>query len=403
MKRTRALSAPLLGLSVSVMCQSTGLPASDVTRKIGDDEGYPASAEIHEKLAVATRQYNQPSEAEQRLLKMIRPPDEYEYPRDFSDLGGSKGEHSYIAVVHADGNRMGRRIMEIGKAHATPIQNRDYISAVRDFSDKVEEAAQGALRATLDKLTSQIHSGVIPHPTLSKLIIKLNRGNQPGKLFLPFRPIVFGGDDLTFVCDGRLGLSLAIEYLKQFEGHTANLPDNKGRATSCAGIAIVKSHYPFARAYKLAEDLCSSAKKYRQKENLDGSCLDWHFAISGPSGDIKEIREREYQVHSGFLTLRPVALAANPKQVQRSWEVVHSGVNAFQGEDWAGRRNKIKALRDALRGGNTAVKSFLAKFNETNPLPEVCTSLTNLKWEGWQGGLCGYFDAVEMIDWFFPL
>src|ERR1043165_192371 len=50
-KRARALSAPLLGLSVTVMCQSTGLPATEVTPPIRDDKGYPAAAEIHAKIA----------------------------------------------------------------------------------------------------------------------------------------------------------------------------------------------------------------------------------------------------------------------------------------------------------------------------------------------------------------
>ena len=34
---------------------------------------------------------------------------------------------------------------------------------------------------------------------------------------------------------------------------------------SARGVAVVKSHYPFARAYDLAEELCASAKK-RVKE-----------------------------------------------------------------------------------------------------------------------------------------
>jgi CRISPR RNA silencing complex Cmr2 subunit-like protein len=403
LKRTRALSAPLLGLGVSVKCQSTGLSASEVTQPIGNNSGYPASAEIHAKLRVATNHNNQPSEAGIRLRTVLPPPSQYDYPGEFNDLGGSAGEHSYIAVVHADGNGMGLRIMDLGKAHASKAQNRDYINAMRDFSDAVEEASQKALKATLGKLVNRIKGDVIRHPNLPKLVVKLIPGAQPGSLFLPVRPIVFGGDDLTFVCDGRLGLSLAIEYLNQFKQHTVNLPDNQGAATACAGIAIVKSHYPFARAYGLAEDLCGSAKKYRREKNLNESCLDWHFAMSGLSGGIEVIRDREYKVSAGSLTLRPVTLDDNPREPQRSWEVVHKGVNAFQGQDWAGRGNKVKALRDALRGGSASIASFRNKFNETKPLPRALPNHPDLERTGWLGGFCGYFDAVEMIDWFFPL
>ncbi len=51
-KRARALSAPLLGLGVSVMCQSTGLPAQDIVWPVRTDPTsmYPASAEIIAKV-----------------------------------------------------------------------------------------------------------------------------------------------------------------------------------------------------------------------------------------------------------------------------------------------------------------------------------------------------------------
>ncbi|RMD59533.1 hypothetical protein D6833_11295, partial [Candidatus Parcubacteria bacterium] len=229
-----------------------------------------------------------------------------------------------------------------------------------------------------------------------------------GKWLLPFRPIVFGGDDVTFVCDGRLGLSLAIEYMRRLEAHTRDLPDGKGSLTACAGVTIVKAHYPFARAYALADELCRKAKNYRRTirdfhGDWDGSCLDWHFALSGLSGGIEEIREREYKVRAGFLTLRPVTLEHNPKESHRTWTVIEKGITEFQGEGWAGRRNKVKALRDALREGPDAVRHFLTKFNENKPLPDVEPSLTDWKNTGWQGGYCGYFDALELTDWFIPL
>ena len=66
------------------------------------------------------------------------------------------------------------------------------------------------------------------------------------------RALVFGGDDVTFVCDGRLGLSLATLYAREFAAETAKRPEC-GPLTARAGIAIVKTHYPFARAYALAD------------------------------------------------------------------------------------------------------------------------------------------------------
>ncbi len=83
--------------------------------------------------------------------------------------------------------------------------------------------------------------------------------------------------------------------------------------TACAGIAIVKSHYPFARAYALAEELTRSAKSYRTKETIVGSCLDWHFALSGLGGSIKEIRDREYKVRAGIADVAPCHPGCQPQ------------------------------------------------------------------------------------------
>ncbi len=235
------------------------------------------------------------------------------------------------------------------------------------------------------------------------MAVTLSRDRKTDQLYLPFRPLVFGGDDVTFVCDGRLGLSLAIEYLRRFRKETARREKCRGEITASVGIAIVKAHYPFARAYDLAEELCQSAKRYRRKHALTGSCLDWHFALSGLSGGAEEIREREYTAPAGQLSLRPVTLDDNPKERQRSWQVVQKGVAAFQKDEWLGRRNKIKALRDALRDGPEAVKQFLRMFKIKPGLPDILSGYQDFEKTGWAGGFCGYFDAVEMADWFIPL
>lgn len=407
-KRARVLSSPLLGLGVTAMCRSTGLPAVGVTPKIGNDPAsvYPASAEILAKIAVAVPRGGRRSEADIRLHRMISPPDGFDYPSDFDKLGRSLGEQSYIAVIHADGDGIGRRIQHIGRQYSNPSQNRDYIAALRAFSKAVEQAAQAALKAVLAKLVVRIgaQKGEIVHKNaMGKEMARIELKPDNGKWLLPFRPIVFGGDDLTFVADGRLGLSLATEYLQQFEQQTASRPECGGEITACAGIATVKVHYPFARAYALAEDLARSAKAYRRRLSMKSSCLDWHFALSGLSGAIREIRRREYTTASGSLTVRPVTLGPNPHEPPHAWGVVRKGIDAFQGHGWAGRHNKVKALRDAIREGPQWVERFLTRFNESKELPVVEPSMTNWSKEGWQGGYCGYFDAIELADRFIPL
>src|SRR5690606_12765449 len=124
-----------------------------------------------------------------------------------------------IAVVHADGDGMGERFRQAGKG----LPNRKYIEGVRDFSEKVRKVAQSALQDTVKTLTDKLRQfgdDKIEHRSafgdLLAEVVLAEVEEDSGIYYLPFRPIVFGGDDVTFVCDGRLGLSLALEFMHQF-------------------------------------------------------------------------------------------------------------------------------------------------------------------------------------------
>lgn len=415
-KRQLITSTPQLGLSVTELCRSTSLPAETLSRPIGDEEPQPISAEIKAKRDAAEKVGPKTALADVRLDTYLPCPKGYQYPRDFDDLGRSDAEFSYVAIVHADGDGMGSRIREIGKE--VDIDDRTYIQQVRQFSYDLNEATRRALQAMLDELEGKLISNakegdkLVHRSDFGDILAEITlKEAGEGGYYLPFRPLVFGGDDVTFICDGRSGISLALSFMRHFQAETQTLPDGKGRATASAGVVVVKSHYPFAQAYELVKDLCIEAKQYRREAD-SGACLDWHFARSGLSGSIKEIRQREYAVEFGSLTLRPVTLEQNQKHPQRAWSVVECGVREFQDyqvdraePDWSERRNKVKALREVLREGPTAVAQFHTKFNEGKTLPDVGAKAGMANWphEGWQGGYCGYFDAIEMMDWFIPL
>lgn len=362
---------PAAGLSVTVMCRSTALPAVDMAGRTDDDEKRPASAEVLAKLNAA-------EDANKRLKRDLPAGEGHEYPSDFDDLGRSRGESSLIAVVHADGDGIGKEIEDIGDSYKDPAHLRKHIDELRRFSRNLAQAAQNAQKGTVDYLWQ-----------LAKDSEEV--ADMFGRRTLPFRPLVFGGDDVTFVCDGRIGLALTIKYLELFQDETARLLDEC--LTASAGIAIVKSHYPFARAYELAEALSKSAKKYRRESASYTCCLDWHFTTGGIYGDLSEIRQREYTVEAGSLTLRPVTTSDSG---MHSWRTIAIGLTAFQSEAWQDKRNKAKMLREKLRGGRESVKEFEALYGPSLPVLEGFE-------HGWAEGYCGYFDALELMDLYLPL
>lgn len=380
-KQKRVPAMPLLGLGVTTPCNSTGLVASQVVEK------EPVSHEIKAK-SDGEVQVRSRSRLAAKVPRIAQ--GDWQIPQDFDELGRMKGEESYIAVVHADGNGMGKRVEAIASRYNTPAQNREYIRALREFSCSVELAATEAMKKVVDLMADAF----IADPDLANH----HRGH------FPLRPIVFGGDDVTFVCHGSYGLPLAVRYLEAFEEATRRDPAFGGKpAYACAGIAIVKTHYPFARAYRLSEQLCYSAKKMVKEQGRDGSALDWHVAMSGVTGTLEDIREREYTVPQGSLCLRPVL--REDTHTWRTWSVYKALLDPFIDEDgeWFDRRNKVKALRDVLRKGEDAVREFLTAY-QIDELPQVpAINVTGYQKVGWAGDRCIYFDPIEVMDYFTDL
>ncbi len=410
-KRDRHHLTPLMGLGVTATCVFTGQPGigydNDVN-VVGADAAQKAqtiagvgqpkliSGEVADKLRA--------EDGGKKRLKAVlhqemgeRP--DYEFVYDFGEFG-THGESSYIAVIHADGNGMGQRFGKIAEAYSHSDQNLDYVAALRKFSKSIAQQAQMALKETVKQLFACGDDKFFCRD------IPVAKGEN-GKKRLPFRPIVFGGDDVTFVSDGRLGLSLAAYYLEQLQ--KGKLADDQPLYAR-AGVAVVKSHYPFARAYDLASDLADSAKKAinglkgaGESEAPGLTTLDWHFATTGAIYGLKAIRKREYQ--EGKLLMRPLRLSTPVDETSqwRTWETFTALLKEFQENErgWAGRRNKLKALRDGLRGGASAVQLFLTNFG-LDKLPAI-PGQPDMAHYGWQGNQCGYFDAVEAIDLYLPL
>jgi len=229
---------------------------------------------------------------------------------------------------------------------------------------------------------------------------------------LPLRPLVFGGDDVTVVCDGRLGLTFAATYLEEFERAAANLPDGKA-GHACAGVAIIKTHYPFARAYALAEELCDAAKQRvrHERSDSDASALDWHFAATGIAAPLDELRQRLYTTRlasgAGSLVHRPLLIAHQAQPAWGRWHGFTAVLDAFGEQAWRDRRNKLIALREALRAGPEATRAFRVAY-AVSQLPAI-SGLEDAEYRlsGWVQGAtsstCAYFDAVEALEFYLPL
>jgi hypothetical protein len=407
-KEGRLVSQPLLGLSVTAECAYTGLPA---VAEVLKNPNTPLNQETRGVLVSSQSFVKQTEEtvksAKQRLNDLLDI-NYFQYPSDFEELGGERGKSSFIAVVHADGNSMGKRI----QAYTEDEDNREMIHHMREFSEKVNRIGLEAMQAVRDYLLDQFTYKEEPYKVIDRFdpneAIRLMKNPQK-KYLLPLRPLVFGGDDITFVCDGRLGLAFAAKLLQAF--YNAELPDKK-KTYACAGVAIVHSHYPFARAYALAEELCQSAKhqarSWDPEDNAKGtgsrvSLINWHIASSGRTLDWDETQKREFANQHGQLLLRPLVVDKATDIATPAWQTWQTFTEQVAGfrlptSFWSTQRNKQKDLREVLRKGADSTRKFTKQNGE---LPGFAAAPTNNVVDtGWIEKQCLYFDALEALDFF---
>ena len=118
-------------------------------------------------------------------------------------------ERGYLAVVHADGDGLGARGIDLLKGIEA---FGDYVEKSRKWSEAVEKIATSALQTTLSELIARIEQdsrgedyrtivGDGPGERAVELtLVEEERRVQgsrevapTGRYYLPFRPIVFGG------------------------------------------------------------------------------------------------------------------------------------------------------------------------------------------------------------------
>lgn len=207
--------------------------------------------------------------ADSKALETKTKLDNVSYPSEFSAIA-KDGKHSWLALVHIDGNGMGNRINEI----ITNSEKNIVFEKLRLFSEAVG-------KSTIDAYKSAVKA-IIP------LVDENYSKNKP--IELPMRPIILGGDDLTVIIRADLALKFTEIFLTEFENQTKLKIDGGIGLTACAGIAFVKEKFPFHYSAQLAEELCGFAKDVSKREV---SCLQFHRVQDSFIETYKEIVKRE--------------------------------------------------------------------------------------------------------------
>jgi len=298
----------------------------------------------------------------------------YELVTQLEKLGGNKDDNNFIAVVHIDGNLMGKKVQENDKELrkildriSDPEKKLDmYREKKQEFSEKIDKLFKGAYSDMQDAVKKQIENGNLKDLSLEEVV------NEEKQINFPVRRIITAGDDICFVSEGRIGIECAVEYMK------ALWKRSKGENSACAGVAIVHQSYPFYKAYEIAESLCSSAKKYNaslDKEGCANACaIDWHIEYGEMYGGLDEIRKHYVDADGKSILARPYFVCgdekyegkagnrtyANFKQTMEEMEyALHN--KCEDEEDRMIARRKLKELRTYLKESEEAVDAYFKK------------------------------------------
>ena len=197
------------------------------------------------KAVLLGRRENGMPKAEEQTDRELAPKG-YERVYKFGELGGTKHDSNFIAVVHIDGNAMGARVAKVYEAYQDADWNtfKDNISR---FSQAIDDDFKSAYKEMAETVARNLESG-----NLKDLDIRDRN--------FPVRRIITAGDDICYVTEGRIGVESAAVFIRALS-RKENAVD-KERYAACAGVAIDHQKNPFYKAYELAESLCSNAKRF---------------------------------------------------------------------------------------------------------------------------------------------
>lgn len=309
-----------LRLPIIADCAVSGLPASKLDKN-PENQLIPISKVSDVKRKASTKAIERLQNLDSRLMGDINKLEKL-FERE---------ETSWLAIVHADGNGLGQIFLNFEDYIGNDKSNRAYIHKYRNFSLELDECTEAAFKQAIEVLPSK-------------------NGN------LPLVPLIVGGDDLTVVCDGHHALEFTRVFLQEFEKQTqakshiaqvAQTAFQVNRLSACAGISIVKRHFPFSVAYELADSLIKSAKDVKHKVTKPNSnsqtpfpcsAIDFHILYDTSGIEFDSIRKNLKSASNTLLYNRPY-IVSDMDDLQSA-----EGYDWAKQHEWERLKNRVDSL-----------------------------------------------------------
>lgn len=322
--------------------------------------GYPLTGKDKEKNTYLC--------TEAKLKRVCFPKNENE--KVFDNMVTEKGDNSTLAVCHIDGNSMGIRIRKI-MSEITRYE--DAIPRMRKISIEIAQVFMETFQAMTDYME-----------TLASVV-------KPSAKTKLYRKIIVAGDDITFVCNGKLAVP-AVKYFLE------NIGEEKDYS-ACGGIAFFNSHFPFSDAYQVAEACCENAKKRakeeenRGEESRIGNFMDFQVCTNARAANLDAYRDKHYLSEQGLVIARPYFVPTKKNRgAMNEKNEKYSIVHLLYWGDFFHKmpRNKAKDLRNVIPMGKNEREKELS-FLESRGYKMLVKEKEEYRI---------WYDALEIMDLF---
>lgn len=216
--------------------------------------------------------------------------------------------------------------------------------------------------------------------------------------YLPIRPLILGGDDVTFVCPAKMAITYAKRFMDFMNQDLGILTvGGSKQISSCAGVAILPTAYPFFRGYQLAEQLCDAAKAESRKDA--STCwLDFAILHGEQAPELSQIRQNEYTGALGNMHFGPYRVDDDTDKY--ALEALIRCASVFRNVP----SSKVKGMRFVLQHGKADIHTFMEQWHHQNlDMPDITQweNYTSELWYGVDGAPLEtpYVDAIEMMDY----
>jgi hypothetical protein len=293
-------------------------------------------------------------------------------PEDLEALVGA----GYLALIHADGNGVGKGNKSEGDAGRAR------------FFHRIRGLMRCALKRALDEEWTRIGKPALGLQTIV--------------------PLMLGGDDLLIACRADSALPLVVnlcESLAKIQKESGESEAEKAadafELTLGVGVIIAKHSIPIHRLHEAAEQLASSAKRrfrgLKDAGKAPCSVVDWAVYSSSWIDAPEELRKRDW-ICGTHQSLRVLS--------KRPLDVCGTGLDSLQGllkaanmlRENGGARSQLRYLVDQLpRGKMLAELAFRELAPDTRAALEQ-SGVTAL-WESLNGGVVtSLLDLVEVFE-----